>query len=165
MSKIDPLKQVSRVEIEGYDDVNRIDPEAVHIVEENEDHIIVNHNGRNYNCVVLERNRDEHTATLQVDGITFKTKIVTELDKIISEMGYASKSAGQEKEIYAPMPGLVLKLSCNAGDEISAGDTLLTLEAMKMENLIKVQVDGTIAEVHVAAGDKVEKGTLLISLT
>ncbi len=165
MSKIDPLKEVSKVEIEGYDTVNQLDLASVLIVEEKENFMIVNHDGRNYHCQIMDRNIQENKVTLQVDGITFKTKIVTELDKTIAEMGYASKTAGQEKDIYAPMPGLVLKLACQADDQISAGDTLLTLEAMKMENLIKAQVDGNIAEVHVAAGDKVEKGTLLISLS
>ena len=60
------------------------------------------------------------------------------------------------------MPGLVLNCAVKAGDDIRTGDTLLTLEAMKMENILKAEFDGTVEYVSVNPGDKVDKGQLII---
>jgi len=60
------------------------------------------------------------------------------------------------------MPGLVLSLKVAEGQAVSAGDPLLVLEAMKMENEIKAPFDAVVQSVHVSAGDAVQKGQLLI---
>lgn len=65
-------------------------------------------------------------------------------------------------EMKAPMPGMVLKVLVNAGDEVKKGDNLLILEAMKMENILKSTTDGTVSKVLVKQGDKVEKNQILI---
>ncbi|MCL4140737.1 UNVERIFIED_CONTAM: hypothetical protein GTU68_026156 [Idotea baltica] len=60
------------------------------------------------------------------------------------------------------MPGLVLEVAVTAGQEVAEGDTLLVLEAMKMENVIKASAAGVVTEVKIAAGDSVEKGQVLV---
>ncbi|MCL4155747.1 UNVERIFIED_CONTAM: hypothetical protein GTU68_052685 [Idotea baltica] len=60
------------------------------------------------------------------------------------------------------MPGLVLNIRVSPGDEVAEGDTLLVLEAMKMENVIKAVGNGTVKEIKVGHGDKVDKGQILI---
>jgi biotin carboxyl carrier protein len=60
------------------------------------------------------------------------------------------------------MPGLVLNVLVAEGDEVKKGESLLVLEAMKMENMIKSPTDGVIKKVSIKQGDKVEKNTLLI---
>ena len=62
------------------------------------------------------------------------------------------------------MPGNIIDIKVNVGDAVKNGDTLLILEAMKMENEIKAPCDGTVAGVHVSKGDTVDSGALLISL-
>jgi biotin carboxyl carrier protein len=62
------------------------------------------------------------------------------------------------------MPGLVLKILKKAGDKIKKGETVMILEAMKMENEIKTNIDGTIAEIFVTEGKAVEKYISLFSL-
>ena len=62
------------------------------------------------------------------------------------------------------MPGNILDIKVKAGDTVKNGDTLLILEAMKMENEIKAPCDGTIAGVHVNKGDTVDSGALLVSI-
>ena len=73
-----------------------------------------------------------------------------------------SKSAPTVNIIKSPMPGLVLKINKSAGDEVIAGETLLVLEAMKMENQIKSPVNGRIHTINVQEGAAVEKGSTLI---
>ena len=76
----------------------------------------------------------------------------------------ADDATGGGNTISAPMPGLVKKLSANAGAEVSEGDPLIVLEAMKMEHTLTSPRDGIIAEVNVAEGEQVEDGDLLIAL-
>ena len=67
------------------------------------------------------------------------------------------------KEIKAPMPGSILNILVEAGQEVKAGDQLLILEAMKMENVIKSPGDGVVAKIHVDEKQSVEKNQVLIS--
>ena len=60
--------------------------------------------------------------------------------------------------VRAPLPGVIRKLICKAGDAVEADAPVLVLEAMKMENEIKTPVAGTIAEVFVSEGDSVNTG-------
>ncbi|MFN8017172.1 MAG: biotin carboxylase N-terminal domain-containing protein [Acidimicrobiales bacterium] len=62
----------------------------------------------------------------------------------------------------APMPGVVLAVRVAAGDAVSAGQTLVVLEAMKMEHHMAAPADGVVAEVRVAAGDQVANGAMLL---
>ena len=64
--------------------------------------------------------------------------------------------------LVAPLPGTVVKVAVAAGDPVAAGDTLVTIEAMKMEHEVRAAAAGTVAEVHVAAGQQVEAGRLLV---
>jgi len=64
--------------------------------------------------------------------------------------------------LVAPMPGLVLRVDATEGSEVEQGQTLLVLEAMKMENNLKSPAAGQVAEVYVQAGQAVEKGAPLL---
>lgn len=75
----------------------------------------------------------------------------------------AAAPAGAET-INAPMPGNILDIKVKAGDQVSKGQVLLVLEAMKMENEIMSPRDGVVAGVHVNKGDSVDSGKLLVSL-
>ena len=74
-------------------------------------------------------------------------------------------AAGGAAAFSAPMPGSVLEVAVEAGDEVMAGATLVVVEAMKMEHPITAPTDGAVADVHVRAGDRVEAGTPLVSFT
>ena len=64
--------------------------------------------------------------------------------------------------ISAPMPGKVLEVKVKAGDAVKAGDVLMILEAMKMQNEIMAPADGTISDVRVSAGQTVGTGDVMI---
>jgi biotin carboxyl carrier protein len=75
----------------------------------------------------------------------------------------ASAGAGSVK-VSSPMPGKILSVKKNVGDSVSKGDTILVLEAMKMENDIVAPEDGTIASIDVNEGASVEAGAVLATL-
>ncbi len=62
----------------------------------------------------------------------------------------------------APMPGVVIDVRCQPGDEVTAGQTLIVLEAMKMEHHMNAPADGRVAEVMVVIGQQVENGAVLV---
>ncbi len=73
-------------------------------------------------------------------------------------------AAGTDGAIRSPMPGKIVLLSARAGDRVTKGQPLVTLEAMKMEHTLLAPLDGEIAEVNVAAGDQVSEGAILVRL-
>ena len=66
--------------------------------------------------------------------------------------------------VKAPMPGNILDVKVSAGASVKAGDVLVILEAMKMENEIVAPQDGTVASVNVNKGDTVNSGDVLVSM-
>ena len=76
----------------------------------------------------------------------------------------APAGAAGSVTVTAPMPGNILDVKVKAGDSVKAGDTLLVLEAMKMENEISAPQDGTVASVNVRKGDVVNSGDLLCTM-
>ena len=75
----------------------------------------------------------------------------------------AAAPAGGES-VSSPMPGTILAVNVKAGDAVKAGDVLMILEAMKMENEICAPADGTVTAVSVNQGATVETGTLLCTI-
>lgn len=67
-------------------------------------------------------------------------------------------------QLKAPMPGKVLTIPAEVGDEVKKGDTVLVFEAMKMENSAVAQQDGTIASIDVKIGDEFEAGAVLATM-
>jgi biotin carboxyl carrier protein len=95
-------------------------------------------------------------ARLDVDAVDERTRTIREMS------GGGAEAA--EKRVLAPMPGLVVKVEVEPGQTVKAGQGVLVVEAMKMENELKAPADGVIAEVKVAAGDTVDRGAVLLVL-
>ena len=74
----------------------------------------------------------------------------------------AKAAAGDVKQVGAPMPGVISSLGVKVGDQVFAGDVLLSIEAMKMETAIHAEADGTVAEVTVKPGDQIDAKDLLV---
>ncbi|HET8752972.1 MAG TPA: biotin/lipoyl-containing protein [Salinimicrobium sp.] len=102
--------------------------------------------------------------SVKINSNIYNVKISNELDLMIEEMGLALSTATLINEIKAPMPGLILEINVNEGDEVKEGDYLLVLEAMKMENTIIAPRDGIVKKVFVKAGETVDKNQLLIEM-
>jgi propionyl-CoA carboxylase alpha chain len=71
-------------------------------------------------------------------------------------------AAAAEGGFVAPMPGVVLDVRCAVGDRVTAGQTLVLLEAMKMEHHVKAPYAGVVSEVRAVAGEQVENGAVLL---
>jgi biotin carboxyl carrier protein len=76
----------------------------------------------------------------------------------------APAPAGSHGNVRAPLPGLVLELKVREGAAVKAGDPLVVLEAMKMENVVQAPHNGTVRKVFVAAGDTVAEGDPLVEM-
>ena len=79
------------------------------------------------------------------------------------EEGTTAGAAGSV-EVTASVPGKICKIEANVGAAVKAGDTVLVLEAMKMEIPVGAPQDGTVASVNVAVGDAVESGDVLATM-
>ena len=101
--------------------------------------------------------------SISVNGERVSLSLKDKLDMLIEKMGLTQHAEDNQSEILAPMPGLVVNLVVEPGDAVEAGSSLMTLEAMKMENVIKSKHPGKVKQWHVEQGQKVEKGQLLIS--
>ena len=98
-----------------------------------------------------------------VEGREVAAEVVDERTRAVREMTGAA-AADTELVVKAPMPGLVLRVEVTVGDRVSAGQGVVIVEAMKMENELKAPASGTIARVEVVAGQTVEKGFVLLVL-
>jgi biotin carboxyl carrier protein len=99
-----------------------------------------------------------------VEGKTQTITLKEPIDQLLSQMGLDMKAMHKAESVKAPMPGLVLKVLVEAGQQIQKGDGLLVLEAMKMENIIKATGSATVKVIKVTERTAVEKGTVLIEL-
>jgi len=118
---------------------------------------------KSYLAQIIEVDRDEKKVRLSINGQSYSVDVKTKMDLLLEKLGMSDMAEGKIKDVKAPMPGLVLDLRVKPGQEISKGDPLMVLEAMKMENVIKASGEGTVASIEVKKGDAVEKGQLLIS--
>jgi len=120
------------------------------------------HDNKSYHLEITETDLISKTITLRVNGKKVELKIKDKFDELLAKLGINEIAASKINEIKAPMPGLILEVKVSEGDVVKAGDTLLILEAMKMENVLKSPGDGTIKSIKIKKGDSVEKNQILI---
>jgi biotin carboxyl carrier protein len=129
-------------------------------VRDNTFHIIKDNKG--YNATLVSYNPEEKTMVLNVNGTDYEVSIKDKNDLLLQQLGISVKSSSAVQFIKAPMPGLIINVSVNPGDEVKKGDTLLILEAMKMENVIKSPRDGKVKKVNVSLRNAVEKNQVML---
>ena len=76
----------------------------------------------------------------------------------------APSGAGEGTPVKAPLPGVVTKINVSVGQQVKKGENVLVLEAMKMENNITAEADGTVSGIAVKAGDSVLEGAVLLTI-
>lgn len=106
-----------------------------------------------------------HEVEFTVDGTWVKADVKDEQDILLDRLGFETAAEMGKGEIHAPMPGKILELLVDEGDEVEPDDPVVILEAMKMENELKAPAKGIVASVAVKAGDSVEKNALILEIT
>jgi acetyl/propionyl-CoA carboxylase alpha subunit len=114
--------------------------------------------------VVVQKRRGRGRYTLWVDGYRFETEALDERTRAIRDLSAASVGPAGPAPILAPMPGLIVRVNVKAGDRVEAGQGVVVMEAMKMENELRATSAGVVRSVEVSAGMAVEKGALLVAL-
>lgn len=96
-----------------------------------------------------------------VNGRFVEAEVVDERTRTIRAMSGTAEVAAA-KVILAPMPGLVVRINVQPGDTVHAGQGIVAVEAMKMENELKAPADGVVTSIGVVVGQTVEKGATLV---
>ncbi len=107
----------------------------------------------------------ERSAVIEVEGKRFNVSMwVPDSSKGTRRRATSTSgsSGGGDGKISVPMQGTIVKVSVQIGDEVTPGEVLMVLEAMKMENNVTSDVAGKVAEIHVAAGDSVGAGDVVL---
>lgn len=124
-------------------------------------HLVLNE--RSFRIIVGERDGNGRLLSMQVNGKPVHTELIRPLDKLLKSMGMDASKSKKANDMKAPMPGLIRDVKVQTGMELKAGDPVLVLEAMKMENILKAPSDAIVKSIHVTTGDKVEKNTVLVT--
>jgi biotin carboxyl carrier protein len=114
--------------------------------------------GVSYVADVVDR---EGVCHVDVGGEAYEVLVEEQTRWIIRTKGGAAGVA-HGQTLTAPLPGKITHVAVRAGDRVQAGDTLVVIEAMKMENEFKAAAAGTVAEVRVAPGQAVNPGDVLL---
>lgn len=122
------------------------------------------YNGQSYRIRVIEVNAEEKKITIRVNGRDYNLEVKDRFDLLLNQLGMSNLNNAKVNDIKAPMPGLVLKVNVAEGQQITKGDAVLVLEAMKMENVLKAPADATVKAIKVQQGNAVEKGQVLVVL-
>jgi pyruvate carboxylase subunit B len=102
---------------------------------------------------------------LLIDGRIYETISRTSLQEKASNLLEIAESLHSHKVVVkAPMPGMILKINKKQGELVEKGDSIIILEAMKMENEIKAPASGIITELNISEGKAVEKNSFLFSI-
>jgi biotin carboxyl carrier protein len=132
------------------------------IEEISEGYFHILHNNKSYTAEVIQADRQTHTFLLKINGRQYSVNVKDRFDILLEKMGMTGSSGTKVNNIKAPMPGLILGLKVSEGDAVKPGDTLIVLEAMKMENIIKSPAEAIVKSIKVKKGDSVEKNQVLI---
>ena len=136
-------------------DIRSIDDQTVHL--------ILGH--QSYLIRVIHADYLTKEFVLRINGKDFSVKLRDEVETRVHALGFdISRNHIRQKQITSPMPGMVLKILVTQGEEVSEGQAVLILEAMKMENILNAPTAGTVQQLHVVEKQNVDKNQLLIEL-
>lgn len=123
------------------------------------------HQDKAYTIEVLAADYSAKAFTLKINGQRIELQAKDQLDKLLDRLGLSNAAASKVNELKAPMPGLIVEVRVQPGQEVQKGDPLLVLEAMKMENILKAPADGIVGSIKVGPRDNVQKGQVLVQFT
>ena len=134
-------------------DLQKTGEQSQHIIRQN----------KSYSTELVSFDRESKSGMIRVNSTIYHFSISDQYDDLLEKLGIDRLSTVKISELKAPMPGLVLDILVQEGQEVKKGDNLLILEAMKMENIIKSPADLKIGAIKAISGDKVEKNQVLLA--
>lgn len=141
--------RVDGVEIHNADLVRLPGTQVLHLIADGRSATVVAH-------------RNDGTWDLHVGGWPVSAAVVDERTRAIRAMTGHTAATHGPKPVRAPMPGLIVRVEAAAGETLRAGQGVVVMEAMKMENELKAENDGVVSRVLVEPGQAVEKGAVLV---
>lgn len=112
--------------------------------------------------VVARRTGPRGGYVLWMDGWRFEVEALDERARAIKELSAAHAGPAGPTPVHAPMPGLIVRVQVAVGDRVHAGQGLVVMEAMKMENELRAPADGIVKAILAVPGQAVEKGAALV---
>jgi biotin carboxyl carrier protein len=114
--------------------------------------------------VAVARGARRGQYSLSVDGRRFEVEALDERSHAIRELSVAAAAPTGPAPLVAPMPGLIVRVNVTPGETVQAGQGLVVMEAMKMENELRAAAPGVVTAVRVSPGTAVERGATLVEL-
>lgn len=140
------------------------DPVAAHLAEVPRTPVSVLTVGNAVHSVRVRRGEGRGRYTLWIGGYRFDAEAVDERTRAIRDLDIERNVNSGPAPLVAPMPGLVVRVLVTEGAVVQAGEGLVVMEAMKMENELRASAPAVVKRIHASAGAAVEKGALLIEL-
>ena len=128
----------------------------------NRDFFELIYHGKSFKGEILNRDIENRKLRLKLNHRVFEIKKKFVLDTLIAELGLDKVKVKKLKELSSPMPGRILNIQVQVGDHVKVGDPILSLEAMKMENILKSDGEGVVKIIAIEKEQVVDKGQLLI---
>ncbi|MCS7019340.1 MAG: acetyl-CoA carboxylase biotin carboxyl carrier protein subunit [Cytophagales bacterium] len=123
-------------------------------------HILVDN--KTFNAELVKADYQAKSFTFRINNRLYQLLAKNRFDLLLEKMGMSNAATRKINDLKAPMPGLILSVSVSEGQQVKKGDSLLILEAMKMENVLKAPADAVVKAVKVQQGDRVEKNAILV---
>jgi pyruvate carboxylase subunit B len=120
--------------------------------------------GNEVHRVVVRPGATRGSYTLWLDGHRFEVEALDERSKTIRDLSGVAAGPSGPAPLKAPMPGLIVRVNVQVGDQVQAGQGIVVMEAMKMENELRTTAAGKVKSVLAKPGTAVEKGALLVEL-
>ena len=95
-------------------------------------------------------------------GVETKAFVFTEREADYARLMPVKKIADTGKQVLCPMPGLVVSIAVKEGQEVKAGETVAVVEAMKMENVLRAEIDGTVKKINAKPGDSLAVDAIIL---
>lgn len=133
-----------------------------HVQFEDQRYFTIEWEGHHFHGEILEDKSEDKRLLIKINHRVFEVQKKGELDDLIASLGLDKPKIRKLKELSAPMPGRIVNIYVKPGQEVQPGDEILSLEAMKMENVLKAEGVGTVKSIQVSANEVVDKGSVLI---
>jgi biotin carboxyl carrier protein len=129
---------------------------------EDRKYFTLEYKGHVYNGEVLTEKTEDNFLEIKINHRVFQIKKKGPLDDLIASLGMDKPKVKKLKELTAPMPGRIVSLAVKVGQSLEVGDEILSLEAMKMENVLKAEGIGVVKAIFVESQQVVDKGMVMI---